>query len=60
MISPGPNFLRCTKILSQCRYFLYLLPSLLLPCKDTFLDDYDGIYNCNGIKNRPFENFDNF
>jgi hypothetical protein len=24
------------------------------------MDDYDGIYNCNGLKYSPFENFDNF
>jgi hypothetical protein len=24
------------------------------------MDDYDGIYNCNGLKYNPFENFDNF
>ncbi len=37
----GPNSLRCTKILSQCHPFLSFLPSLFLPCKDTFMDDYD-------------------
>ncbi len=36
----GSNSLRCTKILSQCHLFWYFLPS---PCKDTFMDDYDGI-----------------
>jgi hypothetical protein len=34
----GANSLRCTKILSQCHPFLSFLP-----CKDTFMDDYDGI-----------------
>jgi hypothetical protein len=24
------------------------------------MDDYDGIYNCNGLKYRPSKNFDNF
>jgi hypothetical protein len=24
------------------------------------MDNFDGIYNCNGLKNSPFENFDNF
>jgi hypothetical protein len=24
------------------------------------MDDYDGIYNCNGLKYNPSENFDNF
>jgi len=24
--------------------FLYFLPSIFLPCKVTFMDDYDGIY----------------
>jgi hypothetical protein len=39
----GPNSLRCTKILSQCYHFLSFLPSHFLPCKNTFMDDYDGI-----------------
>jgi hypothetical protein len=24
------------------------------------MDDYDGIYNCNGLKYSPIEIFDNF
>ncbi len=24
------------------------------------MDDYDGIYNYNGLKYNPFENFDKF
>jgi hypothetical protein len=24
------------------------------------MDDYDGIYNCNGLKYSHFENFDTF
>jgi hypothetical protein len=56
----GPNSLWCTKILSQCHLFLSFLPSPFLPCKDTFMDDYDGILNCNGLKYSPFENFKNF
>jgi hypothetical protein len=39
----GANFLRCIKILSQHHSFLSFLPSPFLPCKDTFMDDYDGI-----------------
>jgi hypothetical protein len=39
----GPNSLRCTKILSQHHPFLSFLPSPFLPCKDTFVDHYDGI-----------------
>jgi len=39
----GPIFLRCTKILSQHHSFVSFLPSFLLPCKNTFVDDYDGI-----------------
>jgi hypothetical protein len=35
--------LKCTKILSQHHPFLYFLPNLFLPCKNTFMDDYDGI-----------------
>ncbi len=37
------NFLRCTKILSQCHLFLYFLPNHFLPCKYAFMNDYDGI-----------------
>jgi hypothetical protein len=36
-------FLRCTKIFSQHHPFMSFLPSPFLPCKDTFMDDYDGI-----------------
>jgi hypothetical protein len=54
------NSLRCTKILSQCHPFLFFLPSNFLPYKDTFMDDYDGIYNCNSLKCSLFEIFDNF
>jgi hypothetical protein len=39
----GEIFLRCTKILSQHHLFFSFLPSPFLPCKDTFMDDYDGI-----------------
>jgi hypothetical protein len=56
----GVNSLRCTKILSQRHIFLSFLSSLFLPCKITFMDDYDGIYNCNGLEYNPFEIFDNF
>ncbi len=56
----GPNSLRCTKILSQHHPFSFFLPNHFLSCKDTFMDDNDGIYNCNGLKYNPFENFDNF
>jgi hypothetical protein len=38
-----PNCLKCTKILSQRRFFLSFLPSPFLPSKNTFVDDYDGI-----------------
>jgi hypothetical protein len=43
MTNLGPNSLRCTKILSQCHHFESFLPSPFLTCKDTFMDDYDGI-----------------
>ncbi len=56
----GLNFLRCTKILSYHHPFLFFLCSPFLSCKDTFMDDYDGIYNCNGLKYSPFKIFDNF
>jgi hypothetical protein len=41
-VMKGANSLKCTKILSQCHPFLFFLPSPFLPCKDTFMDDYDG------------------
>jgi hypothetical protein len=56
----GPNLFKCTKILSHRHLFVSFLPSFFLLCKDTFVDDYDGIYNCNGSKYSPFEKFDNF
>jgi hypothetical protein len=37
------NSLRCTKILSQRHHFWSFFLSPLLLCKDTFVDDYDGI-----------------
>jgi vacuolar protein-sorting-associated protein 4 len=43
LMQMGAYFLRCTKILSQHHPFLFFLPSIFLPCKDTFMDDYDGI-----------------
>jgi hypothetical protein len=39
----GENSLRCPKILSQHHPFLDFLPSYFLSCKDTFMDEYDGI-----------------
>jgi hypothetical protein len=39
----GANSLRCTKILSLCHPFMSSSPSPFLPCKNTFMDDYDGI-----------------
>jgi hypothetical protein len=47
-------------MLLQHHPFLSFLPSPFLPCKNTFMDDYDGIYSCNSLKYNPFENFDNF
>jgi len=40
-------------------FFKPFLFSLFLLCKDTFIDDYDGIYKFNGLKYDPFEIFDN-
>ncbi len=37
-----------------------MLSCLFLSCKDTFMDDYDGIYNCNGFKYIIYEIFDTF
>jgi hypothetical protein len=42
-VPKGANSLRCIKFLSQRHLFLFFLLSLFLPCKDTFMDDYDGI-----------------
>jgi hypothetical protein len=44
----GVNVFKCTKILLQRHPFLYFLPNPFLlhpflPCKKTFMDDYDGI-----------------
>jgi hypothetical protein len=51
----GCKKFKCTKTLSQRHLFLYFLPS-----KDTFMNDYDGIYNCNSLKYSPTKNFDKF
>jgi hypothetical protein len=56
----GEFFFKCAKILSQHHHFLDFLPSRFLPCKDTFMDDCDGFYNCNSLKYSPCEIFDNF
>jgi hypothetical protein len=56
----GANSLRCTKILSQRHPFLSFSPSPFLPSKNTFMEYYDGIYKCIGLKYNLFENFDNF
>jgi hypothetical protein len=42
-VQVGVNFLKCIKILSQHHHFLSFLRNFFLPCKDTFMDDYDGI-----------------
>jgi hypothetical protein len=39
----GSNSLKCTKFLSQHHPFKYFLPSFLKPCKNIFMNDYDGI-----------------
>ncbi len=39
----GADFLRCTKNLSQHCHFVSFLLNPFLPCKDTFMDDYDRI-----------------
>jgi hypothetical protein len=49
----GAIFLRCTKILSQHHFFLSFLPSPFKPCKDIFMDDYDGNQNCKSLKYIP-------
>jgi hypothetical protein len=43
LFSLGENSLMCTKFLSQGHHFMSFLPSPILPCKNTFMDDYDGI-----------------
>jgi hypothetical protein len=42
--------------LSPHQPFLYFLPTLFLP----FMDEYDGITNCNGLKYGIHEIFDIF
>jgi hypothetical protein len=54
------NSLRCTKILLECHLFKKKKNLVILPCKETFMDDYDGILNCNGLKYSPSKIFDNF
>jgi hypothetical protein len=56
----GPIFLKHTKILSQHHHFQYFLFSLSLSFKNTFMDKYDRIYNCNGLKYGTYEIFATF
>jgi len=58
--SRGFKSFKVYKNLVTTLFFLSFLPSFLLSCKITLMDDYDGIYNCNSLKYSPFENFDNF
>jgi hypothetical protein len=65
-------FYHCTRIIQSCEFFKvyqnlvtmsFFLSFLLcpfLPHINTCMDDYDGIYNCNGKKSSPLKNFDNF
>jgi hypothetical protein len=41
-------------------FFVFFTSSLLLPCKNTFMDEYDGNYNCNGLMYGSYEIFDTF
>ncbi len=59
-IMGGANYLRCTKILSQCHFFLFFLPSIFLPCKNTFMHDYDEIQYRSSLKYSLSKFFDNF
>jgi hypothetical protein len=43
ILNSGSNFLRCIKMLSQRHPFLFFLPSPIFPCKNTFMNDHDGI-----------------
>jgi len=54
------KFLKCNKILSQCHHFLSFLHIPFLPCKKTFMNDYDEIKNYNALKYSPLSFFDNF
>jgi hypothetical protein len=46
--------------LTMSPFFVFFTSSLLLPCKDTFMDEYDGIYNCNGLIYSNYEIFNIF
>jgi hypothetical protein len=39
----GVNALRCSKNLSRHHPFLSFLLSPFVPCKNTFMNDYDGM-----------------
>jgi hypothetical protein len=56
----GQIFLRCTKIMTQCQIFIFFYLVIFLPFKNTFIDDYDGIYNCSGLKYGTYEIFETF
>ncbi len=53
------NFLSVQKYYHNVNFFFFS-PNSFLPCKDTFMDDYDGIYNFNSLKYNNSKNFDNF
>ncbi len=54
------KFFKVYQNLSQCHPFLSFLPSSFLPCKNTFMDDYDGIHNCNSLKYSPLKKITTF
>jgi len=41
-------------------FALVVSPKLGLRHKEIFMHNYDGIYNCNGLKYNPFENLTTF
>jgi hypothetical protein len=60
MFSKESNFFKMYQNLIIVPPYSIFFTQSFLPCKDTFMDDYDGIKNCNGLKYSPFEKFDNF
>ncbi len=45
-------------IMSPFSFFFW--PSRFISCNNTFMDDYDEILNCNGLKYGSYEIFDTF
>ncbi len=56
----GYNFFKVYQNLVTTSPFFVFFIQFFLPCKIIFMDDHDGIQNCNSLKYNISEKFDNF